>query len=211
ATGGLAYGAVVFTLHRKRLADVLRLLRSGDAARVDAPKAPDAPARGNGQRNGAPIHGAVAPHDGPFPALAGAPRSRNRILLIAYHFPPDPAIGALRWQKFARFAVERGWGLDVIMREEASIPSPDPRRLADLPADVRRIGVPDRPLWFERIETAAAHAVRRVIPRRLADESLPATAVGKPSSGRDVTRAYFSVVDYLQKRRWARDAARAAL
>ncbi len=193
ATGGLAYGAVVFTLHRKRLTDVLRLLRSGDAARADdAPTVPAAQARGSAQGN-------------------GAPRSRNRILLIAYHFPPDPAIGALRWQKFARFAVERGWGLDVIMREEASIPSPDPRRLADLPADVRRFGVPDRPLWFERIETAAAHAVRRVIPRRLASESLPATAVGKPSSGRDVTRAYFSVVDYLQKRRWARDAARAAL
>lgn len=207
ATGALAYGGVVFALHRKRLAEMLRLLRSPDSAQEANG---GTPARSAASANGGSPAGSTAPLSNGTAARAH-PRSRERILLIAYHFPPDPAIGSLRWQKFARFAAERGWGLDVIMRDEASIPTPDPRRLADLPPDVRRIGVPDRPLWFERLETAAAHVVRRVIPRKQADESLPATAVGKPSSGRDFSRAYFSVVDYLQKRRWGRDAARAAL
>ena len=181
ATGALAYGAVIVTLHRHRFADVLRLLRATD---VPAGATPILPARTVG---------------------------RGRLLLISYHFPPDPAIGSLRWQKFARFAAERGWGLDVIMRDERSIPIPDSERLADLPPGVRRFGVPDRGIWFDRIEEWIARVVRSVIPRNPSEESVAASAVGMPRSGRDLARAYFALADHLRHRRWARDAARAAL
>src|SRR2546422_7800891 len=55
----------------------------------------------------------------PVPVYATAERpGQHRLLLISYHFPPDPAVGALRWQKLARYAAERGWGLDVMRSEE---------------------------------------------------------------------------------------------
>jgi hypothetical protein len=40
--------------------------------------------------------------------------SRDRVVLIAYHFPPDPAVGALRAAKVARMLRAAGYGVDVI-------------------------------------------------------------------------------------------------
>ena len=190
--GAFAYGAMVLAFHRPKLREVVELLRGdGAAAEPMAVVAADA---------------AGAAIDRPAPA------SRGRLLLISYHFPPDPAIGSLRWQKFARHAAERGWQLDVIMRDEASIESPDPERLADLPPGLRRIGVPDRPLWFETLEDGLARAYRKIVPRAPdAAESLSAEGVRAAGSGRDLLRAYFSYVHHLRQRRWARDAAKAAL
>src|SRR3989442_148876 len=74
--------------------------------------------------------------------LNGPSAARARLLLITYHFPPDAAVGALRWQKLARHAAERGWGLDVIALHPAQVKSADPDRLADLPAGVRVYGIP---------------------------------------------------------------------
>src|ERR1041385_9308984 len=63
--------------------------------------------------------------------------ARFRLLLISYHFAPDSAVGALRWQKLARYAAARGWGLDVIALHPAQLKAADPGRLADLPPGVR--------------------------------------------------------------------------
>ncbi|MHB1296946.1 MAG: oligosaccharide flippase family protein [Gemmatimonadaceae bacterium] len=183
-TGALVYGAMLLAFHRRRIEEVVGLLRGNEAAAEPVVAAPE-----------------IDP-----PAS-----SRGRLLLISYHFPPDPAIGSLRWQKFARHAAERGWQLDVIMRDEASIESPDAERLADLPPGVHRIGVPDRPLWFETLEDGLARAFRKIVPRPQAAESLAATGVRTAGSGRDLLRAYFSYVFHLRQRRWARDAAKAAL
>jgi hypothetical protein len=135
---------------------------------------------------------------------------RGRLLLISYHFPPDPAIGSLRWQKFARHAAERGWGLDVIMRDDASIAAPDPERLADLPPGVRRIGVAVRPFWFEGLEARLAKLYRRVRPRAPVNESVPVADVAPAGDVRGMLRAYFSYVAHRRQRRWAADAASAA-
>jgi teichuronic acid exporter len=147
----------------------------------------------------------------------GAPRSatdpaapKGRLLLVCYHYPPDPAIGALRWQKFTRHAAARGWGVDVIMRDPAAIPNADPERLRDLPPGVVRIGVADRPFWFDELERRAAKLYRRFRPPTIAVDSLRAEEVSRPRSGRDLVRAYFAVIAYLRMRRWAADAARAA-
>src|SRR5262245_43125360 len=53
----------------------------------------------------------------PKPVYDSGPSDRSeqrRILLFAYHFPPDQVAGALRWQKLATHALDRGWGLDAI-------------------------------------------------------------------------------------------------
>jgi hypothetical protein len=133
--------------------------------------------------------------------------SRGRILLICYHYPPDPAIGSLRWQKFTRHAATLGWGVDVVMRDEQSIATPDPERLADLPSDVRRFGVAERSFWFDGLERRAAAFYRRFVPRTVTVESLHVSDVASKRSGRDVARAYFALIAHLRSRRWAVDAA----
>src|SRR3989454_3604972 len=90
-------------------------------------------------------------HAKPSPAYAtAASDGRPRLLLISYHFPPDAAVGALRWQKLARHAAERGWGLDVIALDPACLARTDPTGTEDLPAGVRIYGIPARPMWVER-------------------------------------------------------------
>src|SRR5262245_50961755 len=62
---------------------------------------------------------------------------RRRLLLISYHFPPDTAVGGLRWQRLSRYVAERGWGLDVIARDLRTMKVRDDRRLDSLPPSVR--------------------------------------------------------------------------
>src|SRR5258708_3978718 len=49
----------------------------------------------------------------PTPAAAGAPR----LLLFIYNFPPDPAVGGLRWQEMGRYFAGEGWAVDVVTRD----------------------------------------------------------------------------------------------
>ena len=81
---------------------------------------------------------------------AGVARTA-RLLLVSWHFPPDSAVGGLRWQKFARHAAERGWGVDVIMRDPRGLAGADAERLADLPPGTRLWFVPSQPLRFEAL------------------------------------------------------------
>ena len=145
------------------------------------------------------------------PASAPPAGSRGRLLLICYHFPPDPAIGSLRWQKFAKIAAARGWLLDVIMRDEAGIAKPDLERMRDLPAGTRRIGVPDVPLWHQQFEDRMVARLRRFIPPAATSGSVNVEHVGRPTSRRDLVRMYHAINEHLVQRRWARDAADAAI
>ena len=72
------------------------------------------------------------------------------ILLVSFHFPPDPTIGAQRWERFAPLVAERGWGLDVVTR--APPDRFDLQRLDTLPAGVRVFGVPEVELPIVRLE-----------------------------------------------------------
>ena len=77
----------------------------------------------------------------------------RRLLLVSYHFPPDPSIGARRWEKLAHYVAQRGWGLDVIMRRDQPITAPaDLARLKGLPSGVRIYGVPLPTLAIQRTE-----------------------------------------------------------
>ncbi len=88
----------------------------------------------------------------PFFVADGPPASGSRLLLITFLFPPAQAVGGLRWQKFAGFAAQYGWGLDVVTLDPADILHPDRSRLADLPAGTRVYGVRRRPTLIERFE-----------------------------------------------------------
>src|SRR5687768_15670794 len=73
----------------------------------------------------------------PFFSSESEAVSYPRLLLIAYHFPPAQSAGALRWEKLAGYAVERGWGLDVIAIDPQDAQTLDWNRLTALPKGVR--------------------------------------------------------------------------
>jgi len=150
--------------------------------------------------------------------------ARARLLLITYHFPPDAAVGALRWQKLARHAAERGWGLDVIALHPAQLESTDQGRLADLPAGVRVYGIPLPKVRAEQIGFVVwrlydlMRRVRRWLapargtgtePRR---ESLARSEIRwRPRELRDITRGYLAWLDCAVTGGWGREAARCAM
>lgn len=84
----------------------------------------------------------------------------RRLLVISYHFPPDRAVGARRWEKFSHFATERGWGMDVFMRGDIAASDIEHARRA-LPDGVRVFAVPAPALRIERVENAVWRAVKR--------------------------------------------------
>lgn len=70
------------------------------------------------------------------------------MLLLSEHFPPGQAAGARRWEKLARFAAERGWGLDVLTLAPEDLETPDFSRLDSLPEGTRVFGIRAREHWF---------------------------------------------------------------
>lgn len=165
-----------------------------------------------------------APSPAPFFEASGGSSTRRRLLLISGLFPPAPEVGALRWQKMARYVAERGWELDVVMHDPDSLASPDWTRLAELPPGTRLYGVhPSTILLIDAIETSwrwirahhgrararrdeAGGGDRRPAPRR--PDSIPRDEItwslGKL---RGYVRAYNSWSLYVELERWARDAA----
>src|SRR5213078_1546952 len=162
----------------------------------------------------------------PPTCVTGPSAARARLLLISYHFPPDAAVGALRWQKLARYAAERGWGLDVITLDPACLARTDPSRTEDLPAGVRIYGIPARHVWVERV----VELIWRVLDpaRRLRGWTGPPDALARaarphpeslardamrwrPRGPRDFARGYFASLEYARTWRWARAAARRAM
>jgi len=55
-----------------------------------------------------------------------------KIMIIAYHFPPDAAVGALRPQKFAKYLPEFGWQPYILTIKEKYIEKHDDLRLKDV-------------------------------------------------------------------------------
>ncbi len=80
----------------------------------------------------------------PFFSSEATPAAGDRLLLISPHFPPGQAAGARRWEKLAQFAVDRGFGLDVVTFDPQDLDSPDSSRLEALPNQIRVFGVRSR-------------------------------------------------------------------
>lgn len=56
----------------------------------------------------------------------------KKVLVCAYHFPPDAAVGALRPQKFVKYLPEFGWKPYVLTIREQFVERRDDSRLADV-------------------------------------------------------------------------------
>lgn len=125
----------------------------------------------------------------PFFEKAGRPeQDQDRLILISQHFPPNVAVGARRWEQFAQFIAERGWGLDVVMCRQAE--SVDPARMSALPDGVRVFDVPQPRLVVQRFERWAARAYRLVFPRRAATGAAALAVANGAVPGREwITRS----------------------
>ncbi len=88
-------------------------------------------------------------------------QDKKRLLLVSFHFPPDSAIGARRWEKVAKYAAQRGWGLDVITKSENITPAIRERLIKALPSGVRIYHVPFGELAVQRWEQSALELVRK--------------------------------------------------
>lgn len=158
---------------------------------------------------------------GPVPSHERGPADQPPCLLVvSYHFPPDPAVGGLRWAKLAQYAAARGWSLEVIARDTATLPRLDPASSQDIPEGVpiHRLATP--PLPVAALPVRLWTIVRRLRPRRRseAEGGVPgggtAGSIGAaelrwwPRSLRDLTRAYFAWLDHRRGAAWGRRAAR---
>ena len=148
------------------------------------------------------------------PDSASSPQ--RRLLIITYAFPPIPVAGALRWQKLTRYAVERGWGVDVVCLDPSSSELLDTDRLRDLPADMRVYGVWDKPLLVEHVANRLFRLYRML---RKAGTGVRASSMSREESvrapmlggSRALVRMWHAYVNFGRFGRWARQAALLAL
>jgi glycosyl transferase family 4 len=144
------------------------------------------------------------------PVVASASTdSRRRFLLVSYHFPPDPAVGGLRWERLAKYFVDRGWAVDVIARDLTKLTTVDEARARSLPANVRVYSAPEPESWLARTERDALRLMRRFMRRRSA-QSGAVSAGGDnrvPVRRRHLVEAHAALVQVAQQKDWAEAAA----
>lgn len=150
---------------------------------------------------------------------------KGRLLLITYHFPPSREVGAVRWQQLAKFAVGRGWSLDVVTLDPAQVNAPDWTAMSSLPAEVRVHGVAQRALPIDRLVQRLV-ALRRRLRTRIRGQDKgdisTGTAPRRPAalgiaelrspfhSPRDAVRAFHAWRAFVRQRHWARRATAVA-
>lgn len=142
--------------------------------------------------------------------------SARRLFLISYHFPPSEEAGALRWQRLAPIAVERGWSVEAFTLAPGVPRRIDWERVNELPPTVRIHGVVEPVPYLARAERGLYQAWR-VLRRRIRQNGGPASA-GRPASVRQeeirwftggvrsLVRASNVLVSHEREMAWAREA-----
>ena len=134
------------------------------------------------------------------------------MLLLTYHFPPDDAVGGLRWEQMSRFFVSNGWSVDVIMRDISKLRSRDMRRVERLFPGVRLYSAPEIDPWLARMEHGMLRVVRSL---RAKSPSTAHTATGNgtspgaalaPKKKRWLVHAHAAVVRVEREKAWGRTA-----
>lgn len=119
----------------------------------------------------------------PYHEAPGSSHATRRLLLIAPAFPPCAEVGALRWQKIAEIAAERGWRLDVITGAAGPQDRMDDSRLLTLPAGTRVWSIPLRTTVPERLQLWVwSHVVRRLRGSPASGAAADASPALAPSS-----------------------------
>lgn len=156
-----------------------------------------------------------------MPADAPAVAAR-RILLIAYHFPPSSAVGALRWEKLVGHFGRHGYAFDVVTLGKPEWGDPAARFSG---VEVRTFPVPERAVLMDRMwksvravkELMSGHS-RPTAPVSRSDAGAVVSVNGEGSAGRppvsQIQRARHFLLAHMHastELSWARDAARHAL
>jgi glycosyltransferase involved in cell wall biosynthesis len=83
---------------------------------------------------------------------------RNRILLIAYHFPPSAEVGGTRMANFARWLPSSGWEPFVVTVRDEHVEAKDPDRLRGLDGvAIEKAGVSPTVLdWYGALKARLA-------------------------------------------------------
>ncbi len=100
----------------------------------------------------------------------------RRLLLLSYHFPPDDAVGGLRWEQMSKFFVANGWSIDVIMRDVARLASRDMRRVEQLVPGVRVYSAAE-------VEPLLAHMERQMLRVKRALRARPTGGSARTDPG----------------------------
>jgi len=148
-----------------------------------------------------------------FQTATSAPAGTRRLLLMSYTFPPDPAVGGLRWQQMAGYFADHGWSIDVIARDFARVEDLDKARLERLPPGTRIFTVPDREPLLAKVQKVVWRPIRRVVghlktPANALALSLP--EMKEQRGARTFVRTYLAAMDVARGRNWAHAAARLA-
>jgi teichuronic acid exporter len=101
--GALTYATTLWLIHGPRLRALFQLLQEARGVSVAPPEVRAsliAPA------------GRIPP---PAGGIAGAAR---RLLVVTYHFPPDGAVGGLRWAALTKYLQKLGWEVAVLTAAE---------------------------------------------------------------------------------------------
>lgn len=132
----------------------------------------------------------------------------RRLLLFSYHFPPDGAVGGLRWQKHAAYLAHHGWDVDVVARDLPSLANKDDRRLRELSSNVAIYAAREPEPVIARVEAIALFAKRRLLPGRppRPNHAVSTKEVGVASS-RGLVRALAASKHIARETAWARAAA----
>ena len=146
------------------------------------------------------------------PPGKGAARPTRRLLVVTYHFPPDRAVGGLRWEQLSRYFAANGWAVDVITRDLNRVGARDDRRLNSLAPGVRVFAASEGEPLTARAERLAIRLVRRIVPRRPdhnvdVKASLSRTELARPTDGRRLLRAHGAWISIGTEKIWARAAA----
>ena len=131
---------------------------------------------------------------------------QRRILLVSYYYPPVNVVGALRWQKLTPVLERRGWPLDVIMVEPDSSVALDAHRLAEIPPDTRRFGVPDVASRSFEFQRSAWRWVRPLFRRGTSHQESHEAESGRPPQipeRESLARAYLARLMFREGLRWA--------
>jgi len=159
-----------------------------------------------------------APSPAVSPFFESPPRfGGRRLLLVSYHFPPDPSVGSLRWEMMLRHVAECGWCADVLMMEPADSPQFERSRLSSLPPGTRLFGVslPGQPLIallrFRQLFLPRARRSAATASELTKEQKSPEVLGGPPGLRRllnQLKRDLLAKSYYRQWRRWAARAAR---
>lgn len=205
--GAVVYTLTILTVHRQRVQGLITAFRSARApATPESAPSPSLPVRAS--------PALASPSPTPFHVAPGTPGPR-RMLLVSVAYPPSAEVGALRWQKIAQTARNRGWTIDVILVDPTDAALREVERLREVPPGARLFDVPLREVAAQRAERRFRQLLRlgrRRSGNEPAGAAMPPAGEGQGRAASSerigrVLRAYRARVQFAQWNDWAARAA----